>query len=389
MNYGSYFLWLLWMGVSSTEAAVQRHVKGPYSKGKIMRHSEASQIHSVTIAIKQNNIDFIRTKVDDISDMTSPNYAKHFTWDEIATLITDSIRTSRVIDYFTSKGATFISQTKHGEYIKLGGTVALWNQVFRTTLVDVKVKGDETVVCSSEYYIHADLVDDIKAVFNIVQMPRPHRVGPKLNKVTNVASHPRMSKSTKDCGCASNELCFDGNCYFNTLAFLNRAYNISSNQVLDSGAVQMVYESFGQTFAPADLQDFQNFYNIPINPMSNWTSGLANDSVCIDTPDNCYESNLDVQYIMGIAQGAPTIYSYDYNIDGFVSWMNSVVNTDGLLPTVISISYVYIEADLGLDVIEAFDIEALKVTNCLICCHHLTTCYYFNNYVPCSWLHWV
>jgi subtilase family serine protease len=80
-----------------------------------------------------------------------------------------------------------------------------------------------------------------------------------------------------------------------------------------SKSTQSLFESLDQNFAPKDITVFQNKFNLKKSKVAK-VIGDNDPNSCYRDPDTCGEANLDVQYIMGIAQNSPTSYfSVPYN----------------------------------------------------------------------------
>lgn len=121
----------------------------------------------------------------------------------------------------------------------------------------------------------------------------------------------------------------------------------------------MTDTSSKQYFSPNDLSTFQARYNLVkqpalINDATHATNSCANG--------NCNEGNLDLQYIMGMAQGVPTMYYHQPNSVGnvFVQWILTV-SSQNPVPTVNSISWGSDETQLFPSTIASFNTEALKL----------------------------
>ena len=100
-----------------------------------------------------------------------------------------------------------------------------------------------------------------------------------------------------------------------------------------------VFETLGQSYSPNDLATFQKQYNIPSNPMDK-VIGPNKAYACESNPNNCVEANLDVQYILGVAQGAAlTFWSIASNDQTpYYDWIVAV-SKDEDAPRVQSVSY--------------------------------------------------
>ena len=136
------------------------------------------------------------------------------------------------------------------------------------------------------------------------------------------------------------------------IPFLRNLYSIPSEDIpLTSGSSlsQSVFETAEEYFSSNDLIIFENKYNLPqqdITIIGGYTTTLCktnnNNNV-----NSCYEGNLDVQYLTGIASSnIPTsVRHINSNADSngvypnpFLNWILDVVN-DSNPPTVNSISW--------------------------------------------------
>jgi hypothetical protein len=131
-----------------------------------------------------------------------------------------------------------------------------------------------------------------------------------------------------------------------TPPFLNAFYKIQSNKANKSMS-QAVFETSGEKFSPGDLKLFQISNSITRQAAVD-KKGISSTETCLSVahpessnPD-CYEGNLDLQFIMGIAQRTTTIYWYESSGNPFLSWITSMANTPHP-PTSSSISWGTIE----------------------------------------------
>jgi subtilase family serine protease len=88
--------------------------------------------------------------------------------------------------------------------------------------------------------------------------------------------------------------------------------------------------------------------------------GLNDGNVCERRRTaECYEGNLDIQYILSVAQNAPTTFWNidDYSINAFVEWLVELAD-DPSPPLVHSISYNAPETESP---VERFNIEIKKL----------------------------
>ena len=121
------------------------------------------------------------------------------------------------------------------------------------------------------------------------------------------------------------------NFYGVTVPFLNSFYKIQTNKG-SSNHSQGVFETSGEKYSPNDVKQFQKTYGLTIQaPIDK--KGISSTDTCqsrlnpqASYPD-CFEGNLDLQYIMGISQVTNTYFWYDGSNNAFLSWITSMSNT--------------------------------------------------------------
>ena len=77
-----------------------------------------------------------------------------------------------------------------------------------------------------------------------------------------------------------------------------------------SQVTQAVYESGNNAMNPDDLTNFQVHFNLSVNSIAKDVGGHISTQACNTSvyAGGCFESILDTQYIMGMAQNIPTTY---------------------------------------------------------------------------------
>lgn len=109
------------------------------------------------------------------------------------------------------------------------------------------------------------------------------------------------------------------------MSFLNEYYQISSN-LGDSRLNQSVFETGSEYYSTNDLKQFQQTYGLTVQEAID--VGGHESTECAGTM-SCAEGNLDIQYIMGVAQKTASVYWYvtdDTDTDPFVLWITELAN---------------------------------------------------------------
>jgi tripeptidyl-peptidase-1 len=133
-----------------------------------------------------------------------------------------------------------------------------------------------------------------------------------------------------------------------------------SNTTVTRPVGQSVFET-GQNFSPSDLASFQKQYGLVQNPVKT-VIGSNDGWVCYWSPDSCAEASLDVQYMMAMAQNAPTTFwSMDSTSqDPFYDWIIALAGTANP-PLVHSISYGSIATEDSKTDMTRFNTETCKL----------------------------
>jgi tripeptidyl-peptidase-1 len=130
-----------------------------------------------------------------------------------------------------------------------------------------------------------------------------------------------------------------------------------------SSTSQAVFETNYEYYSPTDLQTFQRYYGLTIQSAKNiggyYTTAPNQCSISGSSPD-CFEGNLDLQYIMGVAQNVATTYWYVSGSNPFLTWVTDAA--DELNPPLVnSISWASIEQSNSASTMTSFYNEAVKL----------------------------
>jgi len=333
--------------------------QGGYEKAG---QSRAIEYHEVIFCIKQKNRKYIEELLIQISTPGNEEYGQHLTRQQIADLTANPIATNNVINYLEDNGITY-DATIYGEYIKAKAPISTWERVFSTKF-DKYYNDEGQYIHRSreEVIIPSELSSHVSFVLNTKDFPLRNTMKPL--KVLQ-----SKTKATSNVGSLEQTACADGvdiNC-------LNSFYGITINKTAIAAAgpnklLQGVYESINQTYSVADLALFQLKQNVTVKQVYevycngiNFTAPTPNEcqfvGPCTDE-DNCIEANLDVQYIMGIAQNVSTAVWYvSGSWDDFVTSLSNGTSP----PNVISISYGGPESSVSIKQFQVFDTEAIKL----------------------------
>lgn len=365
-----------------------------------LHRSEASHVHRVVFAVQQRNTEELERILHDVSNPHSANYGRYLTTEAVNALTTNPEGSARVLQFLTEQQrkhglTTFsvVSNSRQNEYITVDGPIQHWERIFSTEFYEFTSTDDPEVRFNraDSYHLPQELVGHVSAVFNTVQLPdiryqrlrrmqapkplendaefanmqavsskvkrsNQHINGLFVSNITVSGAVSDVSAAESSAGTlASKEIAG-----YVTPALLNRIYSIDSNSGGGLGS-QAVYETIGQSFSPSDLALFQKQFGLPSQPVAEDIGGHMSNTACKNNNGNdCIEANLDVQYLMAVAQAVPTTYYYWAGDDFLLEWIQEVANMASP-PLVFSISYGMDEPALPDSYGKSFDLTAMKL----------------------------
>jgi len=319
-------IWFVWLAVAS---ALKFHVMQksiPRSDFVLRQSSVGHEMHTLVFAVKQNNLPALDDMLIERSTPGNALYQQWLSFDEITTLTRNIEGTSQVLHWLNFHNISITWTSIRQDYIKAEANISIWEilldtkfhmweDLSRTHSGAIK---SNTIHRAKQYSLPEHLTPHVSAVFNTVQVPpvfapryqlgesdntqfrtnlRVNKVNPTNNPQNEQNEHMKQHEQNKQTTATNGKI---------TVSFLNELYEISSNTGLGTQS-QSVFETSEQSYSPTDLSLFQSTYNLPqqaaLHPFG------FNTTQCSGSTD-CTEGNLDVQYIMGVAQQTATIYWY-------------------------------------------------------------------------------
>lgn len=325
----------------------------------------ANHVHRGTLAIKQHHLEELTAILYDVSNPFSKNYGKHWTREEIDEFTIDPRSVRHVLSYLQQyPGVTVVDQSLAGEFIEIEAPIEIWETILDTqfyefsTLIDNEVESgkDKTnhvrLVRAHKYSLPQELSEHVSYVFNVVSFPTPKELSTKRK----VISDTRLKAASKGVTPLANSI-IQG---YVTPALINKVYSIGSNTGSNL-ASHAVYETIGQSFSPSDLLLFQKTFGLSQQAVTTVIGGNSSNLACTkDHGNNCIEANLDVQYLMAIAQNVPTTYYYWGGSDFMNDWLTAVSKMKSP-PKVFSISYGADEDQITASYGATFNTLAIKL----------------------------
>jgi tripeptidyl-peptidase I len=318
-------------------------------------------LHTVTFARKQKNIKILKRLLKETSDPSNKLYGQHLKMKDIAKITEHPEATRQILAYLRKNNISSINCTIYDDYITAKAPIWKWEvmldaQFFEFSTVDFigDTLPQPTFLRALAYSVPLDLNEHIEAVFNTVQLPHfidYQRAKANINNVWGSAPRPQAAADH------AQVFAYPG---YTTIPLINQFYGIANNTG-STQTSQAVFANSNQELSLGDLRLFQEQYGLPRQALANEVGNHVSRSGCTH-PDvaTCLESNLDVQYIMGVAQGVPTTYHYWAGPDIWLQWITQVANLEQPAH-VYSISYGSYEATMSRAYLDIFNAQAIKL----------------------------
>jgi tripeptidyl-peptidase I len=347
------------------------HVYREHSPGLTLRkdvvkgsRTPSTTAHDVIFLVKQRNMDELTRILHDISDPKSENYGNHMTSSEIIDLTSNPESHDETVAYLTAAGATIVLVEHAGGSITARAPISLWESMLNTEFFTYSMSIEHAVVHDVEdptatsfsfvrtekYSVPIGLDAHVAHVMNTVQLPelRTSKAPPIRYPVDEKAKSSRFS---------TDSLIIGG--YLTPQSIIN-LYNID-NTTGHPRAIQAAYETVGQAYSPEDTVMFQDVMRIQKRSV---IASYGNKSVSAEWCKAsgytiCAESNIDLQYMMGLAN-TPTIHWYT---DKPMAWyLFALVYAPKQPPLVISMSYGSEEQYMSVSEYNTFEESAKKLS---------------------------
>ena len=133
------------------------------------------EIHEVVVAIKHKNLDKLEETLYDVSTMTSPNYGKHKTRDEIGELIQNLEGTAAVKNWLQTFDVNIVDITPFGDFITVQAKVSTLEHALHAKFHEFRAVGEKRfhnrVIRSESYSIPEELDNFIHEIFHCISLP--------------------------------------------------------------------------------------------------------------------------------------------------------------------------------------------------------------------------
>jgi len=291
----------------------------------------------LSFAVKNRNMDKLYEVLNDVSDPNSKNYGQHLTFEQIGELTSNREAHDQVLsflDQFVTRSQVVWSPLSN--FIEVDTDVKTANKLLKGTFQKFHSKDTGRVITRMlEFELPEGLEQVLDYVSPTVQFSISFR-SPIFEKMTEKQTEKQTDLEV-------------------TPKILKKYYNITSNKVKNPKATQSVYADL-KSFYPKDLTQFQETYNVSKDQVDNFVNDFEPNKC--GNIRNCMEASLDLEYIMGIAQLAPTTFWNGPH--SLTDWISQVASSKNV-SLVHSVSYGFDEASLTESEQQRFSEEAAKL----------------------------
>jgi len=309
--------------VASTCQAIETNRKAPTLPSewvKVKKTVNDDTEVTVTLSLRQQNLDELKQIASDVSEPTHAKYGQHLTMKQVNTLTKPTEETYQIINtWFDESGAaiTNIESLQGDSVLRLTMLAKDIKMLFKTTVSYVQLKGTmEMKIRAGDITIPSKVAKEISAIFGLHGLPLP--------------------KQSKFIALKSGS---GGNPAKVTPTVIGKTYNASDRRgTAGKASRQAVGEYQGEDALDTDTASFFKQY------VPNAKQGDEKLFKVVGTNDqgsSGVEAALDVEYIMGVAPGVLTEF-WGYQQQDFCGdlqkFSQKILDTEDA-PNVFSISY--------------------------------------------------
>ena len=256
----------------------------------------SNQTMILQIALQQQNLDQLESKIYAISTPGSPSYGQYMEGDEVKAMLAPSSEASPAVEAWL-KSAGVMQINSDGEWVTFAATVGTANKLLGTQFNYYESDG-VTKLRTTEYSLPRNVVQYIDIITPTTYFGKTTAQLPTVPSVQRTLEPRQAANST------SNSV-IDSSCKTSiTPTCLKEIYNIGSYTPNANSGSKIAFGSFlNESARTQDLSLFQQKFNIPAQGFS---VQLINGGVNDQAVDNNHgEADLDAENISGISHPLP------------------------------------------------------------------------------------
>lgn len=306
--------------------------------------ADPETLHELVFAVKQQNIELLDSMLIERSTPGSQVYQQWMTHEEVGNITSNLEASHAVIDWLEQSEVEVLWTSLRLEYIKAVAKISKWDELLSAefSVIDTPKRQSKRARTENKkapllhrtkvYNLPSEIKHHIQAVFSAVESPAIESSKPDIKPTTEalpvesqVGRKLNNLRTNNANAATAMKVVLDGTV---TIPFLNQLYKIPAN-IGDATQQQMVFETNEEMYAPADLELFQQHFNLPSQTVVDHSPSPHSTTDCVN--QTCAQSNADLQYLTGMAQGTRTEYFYAPAVgstDPFVAWITSVADME-------------------------------------------------------------
>eukprot|EP00929_Paragymnodinium_shiwhaense_P011001 TRINITY_DN11619_c0_g1_i1.p1 TRINITY_DN11619_c0_g1~~TRINITY_DN11619_c0_g1_i1.p1 ORF type:complete len:634 (-),score=111.15 TRINITY_DN11619_c0_g1_i1:603-2447(-) len=318
--------------------------------------AEPERMHELLFYLNQQNLDELEKLALDRSNPASPNYGKWMSRNEVWQLTRNprALAALKKQLLVASRDVAITQVTPGGEFVRAAAPISVWSRLLRAEFY-AYMKNDtkEVYIRTDRYTLPRSLRDHVAGVMNAIDL---HTQGFFRAKVADTEMPPEAARAQLREAVTTPDK-------------LRAAYNMPAVAMPDTAPAlerantsQAVFASLDQHWSPRDRALFQEGLGLPVHSVTELDSGnsMKSNRMCMESPQDCAEANLDVQYMMAMSPySSMGLYSVPSD-STFGDFLFNIANLDEP-PHVISISYGEDENTVTMHMALAFEVEAMKL----------------------------
>eukprot|EP01100_Stratorugosa_tubuloviscum_P011261 TRINITY_DN4_c0_g1_i6.p1 TRINITY_DN4_c0_g1~~TRINITY_DN4_c0_g1_i6.p1 ORF type:complete len:577 (-),score=307.42 TRINITY_DN4_c0_g1_i6:166-1836(-) len=278
----------------------------------------------ITLALKQNNIEYLNNLFWEVSNPESKNYGKYLTNEQVNNLIRPKIETREtILNWLFENSIEIFEETKAQDFINIKLTLEKAENLLNCKFYSFEhILSRKNLIRTLKYSVPFKIAKELDFIGGTIHFPKIKIASKSLRQQFNNNNHRSLINPT------SSKV---------DPATIKQRYNISAQDIgISNSNTQAVHQFLEQYYSPKDLSKFFNQFGLPDNAVTRVVG--PNDPSKPGT-----EASLDIEYIMATATDVSTWFFYTDGYDNgnqepFLEWIISLTNmTDA--PLVNSVSY--------------------------------------------------
>ncbi|KAJ7616401.1 family S53 protease [Roridomyces roridus] len=302
---------------------------------------------TLRIAMPPTDIAGLESALMTVSDPASDLYGQHLTLDEVNEFVKPTAETLQTVSAWLSENnITPKTITPAGDQLSITIPVSQANELFSAEFsVFTHVESGAESIRTLAYHLPAELIGHVDFIHPTVSFTPPISGQPLFSAIekTPVAEVAPVSDAVPtSCNTVITPAC------------LQAMYGIPATATKNKNNILAVSGFIDEWANQADLKQFLTAFRTDMNSSTTFTLQTLDGGVNTQTRSSAgVEANLDIQYTIGVATGAPITFISvgDSNSDGISGFLDIITTISkeatGTRPNVLTTSYGFNEPDLS------------------------------------------